>query len=277
MHNALPALLSAILFTGAARAQWCVPTTAIPYAATMPGITHVVINTIDRTSADIENYPNNSYVNTGLSTTLVLGATYPVQISFTLDAPIAPHMNVRIWIDLNHDGQLDDPGETLVSADHQAGPTFTAALTVPTTAMTGPTRMRVTAKMCSHGGHILPTPCDMPADPLGYHGELEDYDVTITNDVGIGAPTISRFTLGLAPVPTDAGSMVEVGTALPGPAVLRVMDAAGREVASVRCALGTGLERMPFARFGALAPGSYVLSLEQNGQARSLPFVHSGR
>lgn len=44
----------------------------------MPGLTQFTCNTIDRTSTDIENYPNNSYVNTGLSATFEKGMTYDV-------------------------------------------------------------------------------------------------------------------------------------------------------------------------------------------------------
>ncbi|MBC8048421.1 MAG: T9SS type A sorting domain-containing protein, partial [Fimbriimonadaceae bacterium] len=35
------------------------------------------------------------------------------------------------------------------------------------------------------GGHTLPTPCDIPADPFGYHGEFEDYDVVIEEATSI--------------------------------------------------------------------------------------------
>lgn len=204
---------------------WCEPSTAVPYGPNMPGITQFGCNTINRTSADIENYPNNSYVLTGLGTTLARGATYPITMGFTIDAPISPHMNLRIWIDFNHDGQLDDVGETLLSVDHTAGPTYSGPISIPASAPLGATRMRVTAKMCSHGGHSLPTPCDFPADPLGYHGEIEDYTVTIAAAVGIeeqAAPT--RF--ALIPGADAVTFLLELEAA--SRARLELIDATGR-------------------------------------------------
>lgn len=166
-------------------AQYCEPTTAIPYNSNMPGITQVVLNTIDRISQDCENYPLNSYVNTGFSTTLQKGQTYTISITTTVDASISPDMNIRVWIDYNQDFDLADVGETVISADHQPPGTYTGSFTVPATAMGGPTRMRVTSKMTDLGGHTLPSPCDDPADPFGYHGEFEDYTVEIVGTTGI--------------------------------------------------------------------------------------------
>jgi len=180
----LPFLICPLIAT-VANAQWCTPSTAIPYNANMPGITHVSLNTIDRFSTDLENYPNNSYVNTGLTTELTPGQTYNFSITFTIDPQICPDMNIRVWIDYNQDYQLDDAGETVISANNRLPGIFDASFTVPANVMTGSTRMRVTAKMSPNGGHTLPTPCDMPADPFGYHGEIEDYDIVITSPTGI--------------------------------------------------------------------------------------------
>ena len=264
---------TSVLLGSSGRAQWCVPTTAIPYAASMPGIVHFTCNTIDRTSADIENFPFNSYVNTGLGTTLVKGLTYPVEIGFTLDAAIAPHMNLRVWIDLNHDGQLDDPGETLLSVDHNAGPTYAGTITVPATAMSGATRLRVTAKMCSHGGHILPTPCDMPQDPLGYHGEIEDYDVTLTDEVGIDEAGGSIGGAVLVPMPFESGSELVLNMLAPSPVDLEVLDAAGRVISSERVLLVTGSQRIPLRSVSQLETGNYVLRLRAEDGVRVVPFV----
>jgi hypothetical protein len=173
------------LVSEAAYCQWCVPSSAIPYNSNMPGITHVALNTIDRTSADLENYPHNNYVNTGMSTILTPGETYSFSISFTIDPSICPDMNIRVWIDYNQDYQLDDSGETVINANNRLPSTYDASFTVPLNVLPGNTRMRVTAKMSPNGGHTIPTPCDDPPDPFGYHGEIEDYDITISSPNGI--------------------------------------------------------------------------------------------
>ena len=166
---------------------WCVPTTAVPYTTDMPGITNFTLNTINRTSPDLENYPNNSYVMTGLSTTLVRGNTYSVSITHTIDAVNFPGstMYLRVWIDYNQDGQLDDVGETVYSLNLSQPGTHTGSFTVPMTATLGNTRLRATAKMDQSAGHTVPTPCDIPADPIGYHGEIEDYTVNISGSSAV--------------------------------------------------------------------------------------------
>src|SRR6185503_7425692 len=110
-------LLLTVLFIASvlspATAQWCPVTTALPYSPDMPGITNVTLNTINRTSLPIENYPNNSYVSTGISTTLTAGQTVAVSITHTRDVNIFPSArnNIRVWIDYNLDYSFDDPGE----------------------------------------------------------------------------------------------------------------------------------------------------------------------
>ncbi|MBK9146220.1 MAG: hypothetical protein IPM12_00205 [Flavobacteriales bacterium] len=256
-------LFSALSVSGCAvDAQWCMPTTAIPYGPNMPGITQFSCNSISRVSADIENYPSNSYVNTGLTTTLVRGMSYPITMGFTIDALISPHMNLRIWIDFNHDGQLDDAGETLLSVDHVAGPTHAGQITIPANAMTGPTRMRVTAKMCSHGGHTVPTPCDYPVDPLGYHGEIEDYTVNIADAVGIEEQALlSR--LALVPEADEVSFLFTL--LVPGEVRLELLDAAGRVLhagSTVSMHQGDHRARLPFKA----AQGAYFGRIWLNGE-----------
>lgn len=236
----------------------------------MPGITFFSCNTITRSSADIENYPGNSYVSTGLSTTLQRGASYPVTLGFTIDQPISPHMNLRIWIDMNQDGQLDDPGETLLSVDHHAGPTYAGTITVPMGGTTGSTRMRVTAKMCSHGGHILPTPCDFPVDPLGYHGEIEDYTVLITDAVGVEERNlVSRFMA----VPDGASASVLFALSSAAPVRLELLDAHGRLLeATAPAELNQGEHRLRMAL--PAERGLYLARLWVDGVPHALRFVH---
>lgn len=186
--------------TLSANAQWCVPTTLVPYSTNMPGITHVIVGTIDRTSADLENYPYNSYVNTGMSTDLYMGSTYTISITHTIDGTICPDMNLRVWLDYNMDYSFDDVGETVISVDHHAPGTYTGSFTVPATAVAGMTRMRITAKMSNLGGHTLPTPCDFPnPDPLGYHGEDEDYTINLISTTGISIPGRDEMSLSVYP------------------------------------------------------------------------------
>lgn len=247
--------------------QWCVPTTVIPYDADMPGITHFTLNTIDRTSSDLEHYPNNNYTNTGLSTTLVKGQSYPVTIQFTIDPVICPDMNLRVWVDLNEDGQLDDPGETLLTADHRAPDTYSGTISVPLTAMVGTTRLRVTVKMSNLGGHTLPTPCDNPPDALGYHGEIEDYTVSIVEATGIEEERSPIGALSLINAP-DGSVEWNYALNLSGDVHLQLFDAAGRMVADLH--RGVEASGTHVARTGPIHPGLYIARLESNGAVSSV-------
>jgi len=172
-----------------AKAQYCSITSATAYSPEMPGITNFTLNTIDRSSASLEcaGANCNSYVSTNESTNLERGKTYSISITHTRDAisfPSVPN-NLRIWIDYNNNGTWDDAGETVVSLNNEAVGVTTSSFTVPMNASLGNTGMRITAKMSESGGHTLPSSCDVPPDPLGYHGEIEDYDVNITLPTGL--------------------------------------------------------------------------------------------
>jgi hypothetical protein len=239
----------------------------------MPGIVTFTCNTIVRTSQDIENYPYNSYVNTGLTTTLSKGESYNVTLAFTIDDAISPHMNLRIWIDLNQDGQLDDPGETLLSVDHLPGPTYSGQITIPTTAMSGTTRMRVTAKMCSHGGHSLPTPCDVPPDPLGYHGEIEDYTVVIAEASGIAEDRSGITRMAVAPMPVEGASTLLLTSTVADDLSLDLLDATGRIIDSKRIVLSSGEHAIPLPFDAAMSIGTYLLRATSSTGVRTLPVV----
>jgi hypothetical protein len=205
-------LVGSMFLSAAALAQtWCVPTTLIPYDANMPGITHFTLGSINRTSLGNEHGTANNYTLCTETTNLTRGNTYTVTITFTIDAQICPDMNLRVWIDYNQDGQLDDPGETVITANNQLPGTYTGTFTVPSTATLGSTRLRATAKMTSNGGHSLPSPCDIPQDQLGYHGEMEDYNVSIgTTGVNELAESPIAFTLS----PNPATEITNIGYTL---------------------------------------------------------------
>lgn len=244
--------------------QYCIPQTAIPYNANMPGITRFKLGTIDRQSADIENFPQNSYVFTDLSTDLTQGKTYDVTITHTIDPAICPDMNLRIWIDLNQDQDFTDPGELVLSENNDPAGTFTGTFTVPANAALGSTRLRCTAKMSSLGGHTLPTPCDVPADPFGYHGEIEDYRVMVLS--GSSATTnLDQGTLQAKIFPNPAKAQFELQMVLPEPTEWSVSlcNSAGQQITALRkpefSPAGTVALTQNTAGF---APGFYLLKIQ---------------
>jgi hypothetical protein len=81
----------------------------------------------------------------------------------------------RLFIDYNHDGDFTDAGEIAWSAYTTGSGNYMRNFTVPTSATTGYTRMRLSMKYGSY-----PTACQT----FG-HGEVEDYGLNISNS----APT----------------------------------------------------------------------------------------
>ena len=91
----------------------------------------------------------------------------------------------RIWIDLNDDGDFTDSGELVYSSNGGNAGTTTGSLSVPSSANTGTTRLRVAMKWV--GETADGTIDNNPPNSCGTFefGEVEDYTVTI-GDGGSG-------------------------------------------------------------------------------------------
>ena len=261
-----------VFYTINLKAQWCIPESAIPYAASMPGITHVVLNTIDRTSSDLENYPDNSYVYAEETTTLVKGVNYEMTIDFTVDALICPDMNLRVWIDLDQNGSFDDIGETVLSADHISPNEFTDSFYLPDYTLTGSTRMRVTAKMSNLGGHTLPTPCDLPHDPFGYHGEFEDYDITITESTGINEVEVDQLNASVFPNPAHGIIAIEWKNLLPEEGVVTISGLNGEKIIELN-SNGAEMSQLLYFNTSSLTAGIYIISINSGGTSAHLKMI----
>jgi len=239
---------------------YCEIPDAMAYSLKMPGITNVKLHTIDRTSASLECGAVNcmSYVMTNATTTLTQGATYTFTITHTRDVEFFPDTrnNIRVWIDYNHDGLLSELDETAMSLDHQPFGTSTAQITIPITATVGQTRMRVTAKMSDDAGHAVPTPCNVPADLLGYHGEIEDYTVTIAQSTTSVDDVEQASTVRVVPNPFVESTTVEFPTSVRNASVV-LYDVLGSRV---REFTSTDASHIVVDR-GTLAPGAYVMQI----------------
>lgn len=197
--------VTATVFAESAQAQYCMLTGRTIYSNDQPGIVNFKLKNINRTSGHVEKPLNQpSLVVTTDSAVLERGKTYPVSIMHSKDNVIFPNArnNIRVWIDYNADMDFEDAGETVVSKDFEYAGTYTDSFTVPATAKLGATKLRATAKMSSDAGHTLPTPCDIPADPLDYHGEMEDYTVTIIAPSDVSTPTAVENKVSVAPNPS---------------------------------------------------------------------------
>ncbi|UII35012.1 GEVED domain-containing protein [Fulvivirga ulvae] len=99
----------------------------------------------------------------------------------------------RVWVDFNGDGDFTDSGELAFDAGSTSATTVTGVLTVPTNAIEGPSRMRVSMK---YNG--APSACENFAD-----GEVEDY----TADISTGTATSPSAPSGLSASVSSATSI----------------------------------------------------------------------
>ncbi len=141
------------------------------------------------TTAPGPNSALNQYSNfttNGNLTTATLGTTIPFSIMVDdCDVPAAPYYSfgASIWIDFNHNGSFEDAGEQVfIESTSALSPrTITGNILIPCTALTGQTRMRVTAAEGLSGVTI--TPC------LQYgFGETEDYLINLVQPVTCTIP-----------------------------------------------------------------------------------------
>ena len=114
---------------------------------------------------------NNGYGDfTSILTNLAVGTSNTIIITPTWNGA-AVNEAYRVWIDFNQDGDFDDSGELVFSKLKTKTTTVSGSLVIPTTALTGATRMRISMKY-----NALPNPCEIFA-----YGEVEDYTINISS------------------------------------------------------------------------------------------------
>jgi Zn-dependent metalloprotease len=135
-------------------------------------IDYVKLGSIARTSGADGGY----YNGTASSTSVAAGSSQTVSFSagFTGSAYTEYW---KVYIDYNQNGVFTDSGELVVSGSSSSAATLSGTFTVPTTAKTGNTRMRVIVSDAS-----ATTSCGSYS-----YGETEDYTVSITGGAAIAA------------------------------------------------------------------------------------------
>lgn len=130
------------------------------------------------------------YINTGLSTNLVIGSVNASQISAGF-AGAAASNNYTVYIDFNRNGSYNETNEKVAGASliNTAG-TFNFNITIPATATPGVTGMRVVMRKNTDG---VPGPCLQ-----GFVGEAEDYTVNLTTSAFQGFVINNPYTFGQA-------------------------------------------------------------------------------
>ena len=127
------------------------------------------IKTVKLGSINNTSNANAGYGNfTNLSTTLTKGVSATITITPAWKSTKYSEA-YNVWIDYNQDGDFTDSGENVYTRAKTTSTSVSGSFTVPTSALSGSTRMRVTMKYNANA-----TSCETFAD-----GEVEDYTVVI--------------------------------------------------------------------------------------------------
>jgi hypothetical protein len=157
-------------------------------------ITLVRFNTINNTSAKPSGYGDY----TSLVTEVIKGTSHALTVNLNTDGNYRVY--ARAWIDWNIDGDFNDAGESfdLGNARNTSnGPTSASPLTIsiPAGAVTGTTRMRISAKYDSY-----PASCE-----TGFDGEVEDYTLSVRD------PLMVFYSRGSNPAQLSSWNTVRTG------------------------------------------------------------------
>ncbi len=149
-------------------ADYCISNGNMDYDT---AITQVNFNQITNNSGG----KTNAYEDyTNITTIVQRGQSYNLSVNVNTDGSYTVYS--KVWIDWNQDGDFNDTGEEYDLGDAYNvtdGATSNSPLTVniPTNAIIGKTRMRVSAKY-----NNVPTACE-----TGFDGEVEDYSVVVSS------------------------------------------------------------------------------------------------
>ena len=209
-------------------------------------IDYVKLGSIARTSAADGGY----YDGTASSTSVAAGSRQTISFSAGF-AGSAYTEYWKVYVDYNQDGDFTDSGETVVSGSSSSAATLSATFTVPSTAKTGKTRLRVVLSDAS-----ATTSCGSYS-----YGETEDYSLSITGGTtiaagqGLTAATVATLDaaaeLSLYPNPASDALHLRLSSGAELKAV-EVLDVRGAK-ADARY-LGNGEVNV-----SGLAPGLYLL------------------
>jgi bacillolysin len=224
-------------------------------STTFEYINQVVLGAINNTSGNNSGYGNY----TGLSTSLAAGSAASISVTpgFTSTAYIEYW---RVFIDYNHNGTLNDAGEMITVGSGKS--TVAKSFTVPATALSGPTRLRVVM----HYGTARTNPCGSFT-----YGEVEDYTVNITGGTFAGIESLSADkkinSLIITPNPvknSTATVVLQLNKATP--VNIKVTDLSGALVLK-QTVNGTqvGKNMITVNSLGKLVNGSFMVVAEQDG------------
>jgi hypothetical protein len=220
----------------------------------------VALGTISNTNTNTAGYVDY----TSLSTNLTAGSTYTIKLTPTFPSGTSYAEYWTVYIDYNQNGVFTDAGEAVAKGEAKAAKSL--SFTVPTTAVNGPTRMRI---QMQYGAYETNSCASFT------YGSVQDYTVDINGGtLTLGAPAAAdNFSnIKLYPNPAQDNVTVQFNSAANATANLHVYNMAGQRVMTTEKSSFAG-ENMVAINTAALTPGIYIFELQNNGETQRQKFV----
>lgn len=222
-------------------------------------IKKVSFSNISNVSGDNFGYANY----TSLTANVSKGKTYSIALTAGYYSTLYT-VNWTVYIDYNHDGDFADANETAMIGASATKNAYTKYITIPSTALTGNTVMRVQMSYDYVG-----TPC-----AVYYDGETEDYLVNITanggksTDASIAvASAENKKSISVSPNPVTTGtSAITYTTQQEGKVIIKLADVYGRIVQTADAGLQSAGTHTYNLRFTKQLAGNYIVIAEQNNK-----------
>lgn len=218
-------------------------------------ISNVTVANINNPSL-ASSYTNYT-TNPALQINMVKGTTYP--ISVTIGDPDTDA--VAAWIDYNRNGAFEDSEKVLNFPTGMITGPIAGSFTVPQSAVTGQAlRMRVILRYYSSGTVSLGS-----ANTCGAfaYGEVEDYNVMITSNLGTSDSNIKNEGIQLYPNPVN--DILNI-TKVSNKASFEIHNAVGQLIKS-------GVITNNQIRVAELVKGAYIISIKDNAISESTKFI----
>ena len=178
-----------------------------------------------------------------MSTSVNKGSAYTITITPTWTGTVY-NEGYAVFIDYNQDGDFTDAGETVWTKSASKTTPVSGSLTIPTSALNGSTRMRVSMK---YNG--IPTSCESFS-----YGQVEDYTIVIG---GTGRKIDSENNLvDIKLYPNPTSSVLNISTVSENTAV-KIYNLQGQTVYN-------GVIRNNNLDVSNLPVGTYMLEIDFN-------------
>lgn len=208
-------------------------------------INKVVFGTISNISTGTAGYENF----TSLTANVNKGSAYTITIT-PIWTSTSYNEGYAVFIDYNQDGDFSDAGETVYTKAASKTKPVSGSITIPTSALTGNTRMRVSMK---YNG--IPTSCETFS-----YGQVEDYTLNIKAAGTITSLTDVKVNGGIGIYPNPVVDVLNINAE--GNYSYQIYSESGQMVMS-----GESTEKS--VNVGKLNTGLYIINILQDGKTTS--------